>query len=111
MQLPEAVVLAAARNREATARLAWSPYMHNPKLKARLRRIDVPALILWGAADRIVLNPGYGRAFCSRRSPARGLRPSSAPATILTSSSRTSSRARALAFRRAEAAGEGARLG
>jgi len=28
-----------ARNREATARLCWSPYMHNPKLKARLHRI------------------------------------------------------------------------
>lgn len=63
--LPEADVLAAARNREATARVAWSPYMHNPKLRARLHRIDVPVLILWGTADRIVLNPDYGRAFAS----------------------------------------------
>ena len=31
--MPEADVLAAARNREATARIAWSPYMHNPKLR------------------------------------------------------------------------------
>jgi pimeloyl-ACP methyl ester carboxylesterase len=31
--LPEDYSLRAARNREATARFAWSPYMHNPKLK------------------------------------------------------------------------------
>lgn len=60
--LPEAVALTAARNREAYARVAWSPYMHNPKLKLRLHRLDVPALILWGAADRILSEP-YGRAF------------------------------------------------
>jgi pimeloyl-ACP methyl ester carboxylesterase len=36
--------------------------MHDPKLKNRLHRINVPTLILWGAADRIVL-PGYGRAY------------------------------------------------
>jgi len=63
--MAEADVLSAARNREGTARIAWSPYMHNPKLKARLRRIDVPVLILWGAADRIVLNPQYGRAYAA----------------------------------------------
>lgn len=63
--LPEAEVLAAARNREATARIAWSPYMHNPKLKGRLHRVDVPTLILWGAADRIVLNADYPRAFAA----------------------------------------------
>jgi pimeloyl-ACP methyl ester carboxylesterase len=63
--LPEPEVLAAARNREATARIAWSPYMHNPKLRARLHRVDVPTLILWGTADRIVLNADYPRAFAA----------------------------------------------
>jgi pimeloyl-ACP methyl ester carboxylesterase len=62
--LPEAVSLAAARNREATARLCWSPYMHNPKLKSRLHRVRVPTLFLWGAADRI-LSERYGRAYCA----------------------------------------------
>ena len=62
--LPEAESLAAARNREATARFCWSPYMHNPKLKRRLHRIDVPTLFLWGAADRILSEP-YGRAYCA----------------------------------------------
>ena len=60
--LPEAAALAAARNREATARFCWSPYMHNPKLKQRLHRIGIPALILWGTADRIT-SEGYARAF------------------------------------------------
>jgi pimeloyl-ACP methyl ester carboxylesterase len=62
--LPEAASLAAARNREATARFCWSPYMHNPKLKSRLHRIRVPTLVLWGSADRI-LSEKYGRAYCA----------------------------------------------
>jgi pimeloyl-ACP methyl ester carboxylesterase len=62
--MPEADVLAAARNREATARYAWSPYMHDPKLKTRLHRIRIPTLILWGEADRILSEP-YGRAYCA----------------------------------------------
>ena len=45
---------AVARNREADARFAWSPYMHNPKLKGRLHRIRMPTLLLWGTADRIL---------------------------------------------------------
>ena len=62
--LPDADVLAAARNREATGRFAWSPYMHDPKLKGRLHRIRIPALVLWGAADRIA-SEHYGRAYCA----------------------------------------------
>jgi pimeloyl-ACP methyl ester carboxylesterase len=62
--LPEAESTAAARNREALARLAWSPYMHNPKLKSRLHRIKLPTLFLWGVADRI-LSEKYGRAYCA----------------------------------------------
>jgi len=62
--LPDADVLAAARNREATGRFAWSPYMHDPKLKGRLHRVRIPALVLWGAADRIA-SEHYGRAYCA----------------------------------------------
>ena len=46
--MPDADVRAVARNREATARYAWSPYMHDPKLKGRLHRIRIPTLLLWG---------------------------------------------------------------
>ncbi|MFL6948072.1 MAG: alpha/beta fold hydrolase, partial [Xanthobacteraceae bacterium] len=62
--MPDADVIVAARNREATARLAWSPYMHDPKLKHRLHRIRIPTLFLWGGNDRILSEP-YGRAFCA----------------------------------------------
>jgi pimeloyl-ACP methyl ester carboxylesterase len=62
--MAEADVRTAARNREATARYAWSPYMHDPKLEDRLHRIRIPTLVLWGTADRIV-SQDYGRAFCT----------------------------------------------
>jgi pimeloyl-ACP methyl ester carboxylesterase len=62
--LPEAEVLAAARAREATARLAWNPFFHNPKLKNRLHRIRIPTLFLWGTHDRM-LSEDYGRAYCA----------------------------------------------
>ena len=62
--LPDAEVLAAARAREATARFAWNPYFHNPRLKSRLHRIRIPTLFLWGDRDRM-LNEPYGRAYCA----------------------------------------------
>jgi pimeloyl-ACP methyl ester carboxylesterase len=60
--MADADVRAAARNREATARYTWSPYMHDPKLKSRLHRIKIPTLVLWGDSDRILSEP-YGRAY------------------------------------------------
>ena len=62
--MADADVMMAARNREATARFAWSPYMHDPKLRRRLHRIRIPTLFLWGTADRI-LSEAYGRAYCA----------------------------------------------
>jgi pimeloyl-ACP methyl ester carboxylesterase len=62
--MPEAEVIATARNREALARFAWQPYMHDPKLKSRLHRIRIPTLFLWGKQDGI-LSESYGRAFCA----------------------------------------------
>ena len=67
---PEDKLVAQARNLESTARFAWSPYMHDPKLKGRLHRIDVPTLLLWGAQDRIV-TPAYGRAYAAEIPGAR----------------------------------------
>jgi pimeloyl-ACP methyl ester carboxylesterase len=57
-------VMVVARNREAAALYAWSPYMHDPKLKGRLYRVRIPTLVLWGAADRLV-GEAYGRAFAA----------------------------------------------
>jgi pimeloyl-ACP methyl ester carboxylesterase len=62
--LPEADVIATARNRETLARFAWQPYMHDPKLKSRLHRIRIPTLFLWGKHD-CILSEGYGRAYCA----------------------------------------------
>ncbi len=62
--MPDADVRIVARNREATARYGWSPYLHDPKLKGRLHRIRIPTLFLWGTADR-VLSQAYGRAYCA----------------------------------------------
>lgn len=60
--LPEDELILIARSREATARYAWSPYMHNPKLTTRLHRIQIPALVLWGDKDHIT-TADYGRAY------------------------------------------------
>jgi pimeloyl-ACP methyl ester carboxylesterase len=62
--MDEADVRIVARNREATARYVWSPYMHDPKLKDRLHRIRIPTLLLWGDSDRILSEP-YGRAYAA----------------------------------------------
>ncbi len=53
-----------ARARTATARYGWSPYLHDPKLKRRLARIDLPTLVVSGSADRVVRD-GYAEAFAA----------------------------------------------
>ena len=42
------------RGREALTLFGWKPYMHNPRLKRWLHRIDRPTLLLWGESDRII---------------------------------------------------------
>ena len=42
------------RAREATARVAWNPYLHDPKLAHHFFRIQQPSLILWGRHDRLL---------------------------------------------------------
>lgn len=58
--MPEAII--AARSREGLARFGWSPYMHDPKLRGRLHRIDLPTLVLRGDADSLT-RPEYTGAF------------------------------------------------
>jgi pimeloyl-ACP methyl ester carboxylesterase len=41
-------------DRSAFARLAWNPYLYDPKLPRRLRRATVPALIVWGNQDKLI---------------------------------------------------------
>jgi pimeloyl-ACP methyl ester carboxylesterase len=51
-----------AQNMETFARFCWEPYMHNPKLKHRLHRIDVPTLVIWGENDGLT-KVSYGKAY------------------------------------------------
>jgi pimeloyl-ACP methyl ester carboxylesterase len=60
--LPESELAAIVLGREAFALYGWKPYMHNPRLKRWLHRIDRPTLLLWGAEDGIV-TPAYGEGW------------------------------------------------
>jgi pimeloyl-ACP methyl ester carboxylesterase len=57
--LSDDALAAIVRGREALALYGWKPYMHNPRLKRWLHRIDRPTLLLWGAQDGVV-TPSYG---------------------------------------------------
>lgn len=46
------------------ARLSWNPYLYDRKLQERLPRVKTPALIVWGANDRI-LPPAHAEAFAA----------------------------------------------
>ncbi len=41
-------------SREMTARITWKPYMFSRRLAPLLGEITVPALVIWGAEDRVV---------------------------------------------------------
>ena len=56
-EIPVEVVLPMWKAISATAKLAWDPYLHNPKLAGRLRRADVPTLVVVGADDGLVPAP------------------------------------------------------
>ena len=51
--------LELATAQEAVARYCWKPYMYDPKLRHRLRRIEVPTLVISGDADGFSLAPDY----------------------------------------------------
>ena len=51
-------------NRRTAALVGWNPFMHSPKLRRRLARINKPTLVVWGESDGIV-SPSYGRAYAN----------------------------------------------
>ena len=38
---------------EAVAKVGWNPYLHDPKLAARLHRVQASTLVVWGRQDGI----------------------------------------------------------
>lgn len=54
VDVPIEIVLPFWQALGATAKLAWDPYFHNPKLRGRLHRADVPALVVCGVQDGLV---------------------------------------------------------
>jgi len=61
-KLPDTELAGIARGREALAVFGWKPYMHNPRLKRWLHRIDIPTHLIWGEQDGIV-SLSYGEAW------------------------------------------------
>jgi pimeloyl-ACP methyl ester carboxylesterase len=60
----------ALKNRFATAKLAWSPRLHDPQLQKWIHRIETPTLVLWGREDKII-PVAYAQAFAERIKGAR----------------------------------------
>jgi pimeloyl-ACP methyl ester carboxylesterase len=56
--------------RQAAARIAWNPYLHDPRLQERLYRVKASSLILWGEDDRL-LPVEHGRMYEKNISDAR----------------------------------------
>jgi pimeloyl-ACP methyl ester carboxylesterase len=71
-KLPDDELTVVFRNREALALLVWEPWMHNPKLKHRLHRIEAPALLIRGDADGVV-SDAYLQAYAKLLPNARTL--------------------------------------
>lgn len=58
-------ILMWLRAREATARVGWNPYLHNPRLPQHLHRIQAPTLVLWGRHDKLIPLP-HGEFIASK---------------------------------------------
>jgi pimeloyl-ACP methyl ester carboxylesterase len=54
VEIPIELVIPMMQSLAATAKLGWDPYLHNPKLRGRLRRITAPTLVVAGAQDGLV---------------------------------------------------------
>jgi pimeloyl-ACP methyl ester carboxylesterase len=54
MTLDEMHLLMFLRAREATARVGWNPYLHNPKLPDHLWRVKSKTLVIWGRDDKLI---------------------------------------------------------
>jgi pimeloyl-ACP methyl ester carboxylesterase len=63
-------ILAAYRDATALARFSWVPFMTNPKLERRLRRVTAPTLVVAPSDDRLI-PVAHARRYASRIPGAR----------------------------------------
>jgi len=63
-------ILAGYRDATALARFSWVPYLHDPKLERRLRRITAPTLVAVGDDDRLI-PAAHARLYTERIPQAR----------------------------------------
>lgn len=54
IELPIEAVLPVATTLAAVAKLAWDPYLHNPKLPKRLWRVTCPTLVVHSTEDHLI---------------------------------------------------------
>lgn len=54
----------------AAARLAWNPYLHNPRLRRRLNRVKVPTVVISGTKDGLI-PPAHPEAYAAEIRDAR----------------------------------------
>jgi pimeloyl-ACP methyl ester carboxylesterase len=70
VEIPFEVLRPLLQSMAATAKLAWDPYLHDPRLARRLYRVTSPTLIVRGAQDTLV--PGaHAEAYARDISRAR----------------------------------------
>ncbi len=53
-EVPMGLLMPLWQSMAATAKIGWNPYLHNPRLPRRLRRVQAPTLVVAGAADRFL---------------------------------------------------------
>jgi 2-hydroxy-6-oxonona-2,4-dienedioate hydrolase len=53
-EIPFEVMKPTLQSLAATAKVAWNPYLHDPKLRRLLYRVTAPTLVVHGAEDRLI---------------------------------------------------------
>ena len=58
-ELPDDMLAEFLKAMAAVAKVAWNPYLHDPRLESLLPRVTADTLVVWGADDRLI-PPAYG---------------------------------------------------
>jgi pimeloyl-ACP methyl ester carboxylesterase len=53
-EIPFEMIRPTLQSLQATAKIAWNPYLHDPKLVRLLPRVTAPTLVIHGAQDRLI---------------------------------------------------------